>query len=266
MTQRANFLLLSVLMMSLGITAAVCAAPSADTPPASAKKPSATNGNNKEPIEVSSDKLDVFQEDNKAVFTGNVIAVQGTTTMRAAEMTVFYHDNSKKTAGTTPGAAPAKPAPTVSVPTPSTGIGKADAPAKGISRIEAKDGVVLTTPTETAQGDFGIYNVDTNMIDLTGTNVILTHDQNVLKGRKLNYNLTTGRSIFTAGDGSQSVSGPNGTKTGRVHGLFITQSDKGKAAKPVAYGPTQPTLPSPTSSPTSTASPAPASDIPKVAP
>lgn len=166
------------------------------------------------PIEISSDKLDVFQEDHKAIFTGNVIAIQGTTNMRAAEMVVFYRDSQSK-----PGAAPA----------PAEGAPN----AQGIYRIESQGNVVFTTPTETALGDKAIYNVDTDTIDLLGSNVTLTRGQNILKGTKLNYNMATGRSVLTGGPSGTAVAGEgsSGGKGSRVHGLFIpkaTNADSGK--------------------------------------
>lgn len=151
------------------------------------------------PIEISSDKLDVLQAEHKAIFTGNVIAIQGTTNMRAAQMTVFYRGGDDSAA-----------------PSPTQG--------QGIYRIEAEGSVVFTTPTETALGDKAIYNVDTDTIDLVGGNVTLTRGQNILQGTKLNYNMATSRSILTGG-----VSGKTGaTSTGkpaRVHGLFVPKSD-----------------------------------------
>lgn len=153
-----------------------------------------------QPIEISSDQLDVQQDAHKAIFSGNVIAVQGTTQMRSAEMVVFYRDSGTKAA--TPVTTPndAKPAPT-----------------QGIYRIEAQGKVVFTTPTETALGDKGIYNVDTDTIDLLGDNVTLTRGQNVLKGTHMVHNMTTGRSILTGG--------AKGGKPARVHGLFVPKSD-----------------------------------------
>ena len=156
-----------------------------------------------QPIEISSDKLDVIQEEHKAIFSGNVIAVQGTTNMRAGKMTVFYRQDDK-----------------------AKGAAKAgDSGAQGISRIEADGGVVFTTPQETARGDVGVYNVDNDTIDLTGPNVTLTREQNVLKGRHLNYNMATGRSVLTAGNGAE-VAGSKTTTggTGRVHGLFVPKA------------------------------------------
>ena len=161
-----------------------------------------------QPIEISSDKLDVFQDEHKAIFSGNVIAIQGTTNMRSLKMTVYYRqDDSKKTA---------KPAAAKSD----------DSAAQGISRIDAEGNVVFTTPTETARGDLAVYNADTDTIDLTGNNVTLTRDQNVLKGNHLIYNMATDRSVLTAN--GTPVQGANGTGTttgsGRVHGLFVPQS------------------------------------------
>lgn len=157
------------------------------------------------PIEISSDKLDVLQAEHKAIFTGNVIAIQGTTNMRAAQMTVFYRGGNDSAAGS-----------------PTQG--------QGIYRIEAEGSVVFTTPTETAIGDKAIYNVDTDTIDLVGGNVTLTRGQNILKGTKLNYNMATSRSILTGGGGGATdVTGTG--KPARVHGLFVPKSDPKPAGK-----------------------------------
>ena len=55
-------------------------------------------GNSKEPIKIDADRLDVFDKEQRAVFQGNVVVVQGETTMRCSTLTVFYE---------TRGAAPA---------------------------------------------------------------------------------------------------------------------------------------------------------------
>ena len=47
-------------------------------------------GDSKEPIKIDADKLDVVDKENKAVFSGNVVAVQGETTVRCTVMTVLY--------------------------------------------------------------------------------------------------------------------------------------------------------------------------------
>ncbi len=155
---------------------------------------------NDAPIEIASDALEVLQNEHKAIFTGNVIATQGTTNMRANTMTVFYRES-----GGSESAPAAQDA--------------AGAMGKGIYRIDSDGNVIFTTPTETAQGDKAIYMVDDDTIDLLG-NVCLTRDQNVLKGTKLVYNLKTGRSVLTGG-----VSGTNGGA--RVRGLFVPGNKTG---------------------------------------
>lgn len=142
----------------------------------------------KKPVEIASDTLEVLQNEQKAIFVGNVIATQGNINMRAERMVVFYRE--------TPGAGAAPVAP---------------GGAKGIYRVEAFGSVVFRTPTETGQGDQAVYNVDTETVDLTG-NVTLTRDKNVLKGTSLSYNMTTGRSILNSSSGATS---------GRVRGLFV---------------------------------------------
>lgn len=155
-----------------------------------------------QPIEISSDKLDVQQDQHKAIFTGNVIAVQGTSTMRSAVMTVFYTDNSSNSGASS---------------------------GQAISRIEATGDVVFTTPTETARGERGIYNVDADTINLTGPVVTLTRGGNILKGTNLTYNMGTGRSVLTSGNGATEVGGTTAAPTGkpaRVHGLFMPGGEK----------------------------------------
>lgn len=161
-----------------------------------------------QPIDIAADKLDVFQAEHKAIFSGNVIAVQGTTNMRATTMTVFYREGG--------GAETSSPA-----------QGKQG--AQGISRIEATGSVVFTTAEETAQGDKAIYDVDSETIDLTGARVVLTREQNVLQGTHLVHNMATGRSMLTSGTAAVSA---GGARPARVHGLFIPKSGEKKTGKP----------------------------------
>jgi lipopolysaccharide export system protein LptA len=162
------------------------------------------------PVEIHSDALDVFQNENKAIFKGNVIAKQGDKTMRSAVMTVFYRDTG------------AKPAPVDSVEGVKAAASAPVTQGEGIYRIEAEGSVVFTTPEETAIGERAIYDVDADTIDLTGGNVTLTRGQNVLKGNRVIHNMTSNRSILTAGNGP-------GGKPARVHGLFVPESKKPKA-------------------------------------
>jgi lipopolysaccharide export system protein LptA len=141
-----------------------------------------------QPIEISADQLEVQQEQQLAIFSGNVVAVQGGITMKSARMIVHYSN---------------------------AGNQQSSAAAKGISRIEADGGVFFTSATETARGSKAVYDVNAEQITMTG-DVVLTREQNVLKGQQLVYNLKTGRSVLGAGSAGSGSSGG-----GRVKGLFV---------------------------------------------
>src|SRR5215203_5291888 len=79
----------------------------------------------KTPIEVTSDSLEVLQEENRAVFTGHVVAIQGDVRLKADKMTVFYSQKKE------PAKRKAEPS------TPGAG---------SIKKIEAAGSVFLSTP------------------------------------------------------------------------------------------------------------------------
>src|SRR4051794_10022497 len=79
------------------------AKPAAATPAKEAKTGVPGFGSNsKEPIQIDADKLEVFSKEQRAVYSGNVVAIQGETTIKAPEMIVFYDRQSDKTAPATP--------------------------------------------------------------------------------------------------------------------------------------------------------------------
>lgn len=135
-----------------------------------------------QPIEINADSLEVLQDEQIAVFRGNVDAVQGGIRLKADELRVHY-----RTEGTKKGA----------------DIGGS------IARIDATGGVFVSSATETAQGDVGVYDVDRGEITLTGR-VVLTRGDNVIRGQRLVLNMETGRSRIE-GEGA----------SGRVRGYFV---------------------------------------------
>ena len=62
-------------------------------------------GSSKEPIKIDADKLDVFDKEGRAVFAGNVVAVQGDSTMNCTLMTVFVRAEARPAAPGAPAAA-----------------------------------------------------------------------------------------------------------------------------------------------------------------
>lgn len=96
--------------------------------------------------------------------------------------------------------------------------------AKGsrtLDHVEAAGHVVITTPTERAEGDSGVYDAKTQIATLTG-NVRLTRGPNVLEGTRAEVNLATHVSRLLGGGGSGT-----GGESGRVRGVFFPGSDGG---------------------------------------
>ena len=72
---------------------------------------------------------------------------------------------------------------------------------------------VVKSPSETAKGDFGIYDLDRKLITLIG-NVQLNREQNQVNGARLVIDLDTGRAVVDGGPPGVNQSG------GRVTGHF----------------------------------------------
>lgn len=185
--------------------ACVCADASAQQAGKPANPPSRTStgvlgiGASKAPIAIDADKLQVFDKEQRAVYSGNVVVVQGDTTMKAAHMTVFYERNNQEAQATE-----------------NAGGGPGGAQLK---RVEAKGDVVITSKDQVAKGDNGVLDRENDRMILTG-NVSLSQGDNITKGEKLFYNLSTG--IATV-------------EGGRVRSLLVPGSDeaaKDKNGKP----------------------------------
>ena len=66
-------------LIALLLAAPALAVPVHAAPAAQKESPFGAVGGGKEPIKIDADRLDVFDRENKAVFAGNVVAVQGDT-------------------------------------------------------------------------------------------------------------------------------------------------------------------------------------------
>ncbi|MGE7470775.1 LptA/OstA family protein [Bosea sp. NPDC003192] len=156
-------------------------------------------GDSKEPIKIDANKLDVLDKDNKAVFSGNVVAVQGETTVRCSVMTVFYEGRGQ---GGTPR------------PTQPAAQGGNDG---AIKRIECSGPVTVVSKTQAATSDNAVFDRANNQVIMTG-NVALNDGPNITRGDKLVYNTETGVA--------------NVTSSGRVQGFFVpNQGEEGKDKK-----------------------------------
>ena len=156
---------------------------------------SALKGHNADaPLNVDAKSIDVLDANGKAIFSGDVRITQGDMKLNADTVTVFY-SRSKK------GGSPT------------------------IERLDAQNNVKLITPSETATGRYGIYDVGQKTITLVG-GVTLTHGESVLRGQRLAIDLESGRSkLDGAGTGAP---GQPATTGGRVTGRFVVPPRTGK--------------------------------------
>jgi lipopolysaccharide export system protein LptA len=85
----------------------------------------------------------------------------------------------------------------------------------------------VSTATDIARGDYGVYNADTGMVTLLG-NVTITRGDNAIRGQYavVDLNNNVSRMMPTAGKPGS-----------RVEGLFIRQDQSGAAAGRGPNGP-----------------------------
>jgi lipopolysaccharide export system protein LptA len=126
------------------------------------------------PVEVTADQLAVSQTDGTALFSGNVLVVQGAMRLKAAEVLVEY-----------------------------------DATGKAIARLLASGGVTLVNPTDAAEAREAVYSIADGTLEMTG-DVLLTQGAGALSGQRLLIDLRTGtgrmegrvRTVFQPGGGN----------------------------------------------------------------
>lgn len=169
---------------------------------AATKPNSAQSGfgtSSKEPIQIDADSLDVFDQEQRAVYKGNVIVKQGETTMKAAKVTVYYDRRGGQAMSAAAAAAPAD----------------GDNNNTTLKKVDAEGGVTILSRDQVATGDRGIYDRTTDIVTLTG-NVTLSKGENVTRGQRLVYNVGTGIATMEAGSAGGRVSSsftPNDSAT-----------------------------------------------------
>ena len=110
-----------------------------------------------EPVEVTSERLEVDDEAGIATFIGDVIVVQGQMRLNAPRVRVEYSSGE----------------------------------AGQIEFMHATGGVTMVNGEETAEGEEATYTIEAGEVVMTG-DVIVTQGPNVLAGQRLSVDLDTG--------------------------------------------------------------------------
>lgn len=146
--------------------------------------------NSNAPVNYAADRIELQDNQNRVILSGNVDITQAGLRVRAARTLVNY----------------------------------TDAGSLSIQRITATGGVQVTRGGEAARGDTAIYDFNRRIITLAG-NVSLRRGNDTLNGGRLVIDLRSGiSSVDGRASGSSSVTGEDGTSTpsssGRVSGTF----------------------------------------------
>ncbi|MFL5091477.1 MAG: LptA/OstA family protein [Xanthobacteraceae bacterium] len=170
---------------SIGIILAVASIAGAAIAQVRQEQPtSALKGHNSNaPVDVTADRIEVQDRADRAIFAGNVHVTQAELSLETPRLTVAYSG------------------------------GQGSGTNVQIRRLDAAGGVVVKSPSETARGDFGIYDLDRKLITLIG-NVQLSRQNDRVSGARLVIDLDSGRAVVDGGPPGVNQSG------GRVTGHF----------------------------------------------
>ena len=108
------------------------------------------------PVEVTAENLSVDQEKGTAIFTGDVVIVQGEMRLAAPWVLVVYSEDQSK-----------------------------------VMRLEAKNGVTLVSGPDAAEAERADYSIESGVVVMRG-NVLLTQGKNALTANEMTVNLTDG--------------------------------------------------------------------------
>ncbi len=115
------------------------------------------------PVEVTADQLRVDQADGTAIFTGNVVIVQGEMRLSAEQVEVEYAEATD----TAPGR---------------------------IARLHASGGVTIVSGEEAVEAQDAVYTIDDGEVVLTG-DVLMTQGSNVVSGQRMVIDLDNGSAV-----------------------------------------------------------------------
>ena len=131
----------------------------------------------KQKVAIESNTMEIIDEKNQAVFTGKVVAKRGDVTLHADKLVADFiktkqADGSEKTE---------------------------------VTFLHASGHVLIITTKQRITGNWAKMNVKTDKA-VVGGNVVVRQDNTVIRGKRLDVNLKTNRSVMTGG---------------RVKGIFV---------------------------------------------
>ncbi|EKF44408.1 LptA/OstA family protein [Nitratireductor indicus] len=129
------------------------------------------------PIQIESDRLEVREGENVAVFSGNVSVAQDKTVLKSSKMTVYYLKDG----------------------------GSAATGSANIDRLEVDGNVYVKSDTQVATGDKATFDMKSEVLVLSGKEVVLSEGDNVIVGCKLTVQMKNGQAKLDSCKGSKSA-------------------------------------------------------------
>lgn len=129
-------------------------------------------------VQIEADAMEVKQEDKQAVFSGNVDAKKGNVHLTSDQLVVDY-----------------------------AVVKKGDDKRNKVTHLDARGNVIVVSKGQTVKAEWAKMDIEANTV-VMGDKVTVIEGKSVIHGKRLEMNLTTGRSkIIGAG--------------GRVRGTFF---------------------------------------------
>lgn len=161
-----------------------------------------------ETFDLKADRIEVIDKAQKVIFTGHVRGQQGAMVIEANAATATY-SGQMLSAGSN----------------------------LQLNRIDARGNVKVTRPTETATGNFAIYDLNKRVVIMLG-NVTLRRPGSFVNGGRLTLDLDTNRAVMNGSPvGGESTGSSIKRSAGRVSGTFTVPK---KTSKPSETGPSIP--------------------------
>jgi len=116
-----------------------------------------------QPLEITSQQLEVFQQEQKSIFSGEVVARQGEMTLYTDQLTVLFDEQNE------------------------------------VRRIEAAGSVHIEEPLRNARGDNAIFDRDADTLILSG-NAEVVQGENRINGDEITLFIGQNRSIVRSAE------------------------------------------------------------------
>lgn len=158
-------------------------------------------GSSNAPIDVTAENSEMFQNEHRQVFWGNVEAIQGQSRLRTPRLTTYFTPREASAGKAAPGVVGVDPG--------------------QVERVEAEGPVFYVTPTQKATGNHATYLAGPDTITLTGNVVLVQGEKDVATGDKLVIEQKTGHATLSSNAGKPGQ---------RVRAVLYPNQNNGQAA------------------------------------